>query len=99
MTVDMTQFYQLCFEGSSELLAEMEALLSKVDLAAPDPEPLNAIFRVAHSIKGGASTFDFTDVGGVLACRNESRREPHSAARGICRTARGGLNLVGSTAT
>jgi two-component system chemotaxis sensor kinase CheA len=58
----MTQFYQVFFEESSELLAEMETLLLKVDLAAPDTEELNAIFRVAHSIKGGASTFGFTDM-------------------------------------
>ena len=44
----MTQFYQVFFEESSELLAEMETLLLKVDLAAPDTEELNAIFRVAH---------------------------------------------------
>ncbi|MGB3937992.1 MAG: Hpt domain-containing protein, partial [Burkholderiales bacterium] len=62
MTVDMTQFYQVFFEESAELLAEMETLLLKVDLAAPDIEELNAIFRVAHSIKGGASTFGFTDM-------------------------------------
>ena len=62
MTVDMTQFYQVFFEESSELLAEMETLLLKIDLAAPDTEELNAIFRVAHSIKGGASTFGFTDM-------------------------------------
>jgi len=62
VTVDMTQFYQVFFEESAELLAEMETLLLKVDLAAPDTEELNAIFRVAHSIKGGASTFGFTDM-------------------------------------
>jgi two-component system chemotaxis sensor kinase CheA len=58
----MTQFYQVFFEESSELLAEMETLLLKVDMAAPDTEELNAIFRVAHSIKGGASTFGFADM-------------------------------------
>jgi len=62
VTVDMTQFYQVFFEESAELLAEMETLLLKIDLAAPDTEELNAIFRVAHSIKGGASTFGFTDM-------------------------------------
>jgi two-component system chemotaxis sensor kinase CheA len=60
--MDLTQFYQVFFEESAELLAEMETLLLKVDLAAPDSEELNAIFRAAHSIKGGASTFGFTDM-------------------------------------
>jgi two-component system chemotaxis sensor kinase CheA len=62
VTVDLTQFYQVFFEESSELLAEMETLLLKIDLAAPDKEELDAIFRVAHSIKGGASTFGFADM-------------------------------------
>jgi two-component system chemotaxis sensor kinase CheA len=61
----MTQFYQIFFEESSELLAEMETLLLKIDMAAPDKEELDAIFRVAHSIKGGASTFGFTDMAEV----------------------------------
>ncbi|HET9114179.1 MAG TPA: chemotaxis protein CheA, partial [Burkholderiales bacterium] len=37
-------------------------LLLSVDIAAPDSEDLNAIFRTAHSIKGGAATFGFTDI-------------------------------------
>ncbi len=62
MSVDMSQFYQIFFEESAELLAEMENLLLKIDMESPDVEELNAIFRVAHSIKGGASTFGFTDM-------------------------------------
>ena len=62
MSVDMSQFYQVFFEESAELLAEMENLLLKIDMESPDVEELNAIFRVAHSIKGGASTFGFTDM-------------------------------------
>ena len=31
-----------------------------LDIANPDPEDLAAIFRAAHSIKGGAATFGFT---------------------------------------
>jgi two-component system chemotaxis sensor kinase CheA len=63
--MDMTQFYQIFFDESSELLAEMESLLLKIDMAAPNAEDLDAIFRVAHSIKGGASTFGFADMTGV----------------------------------
>jgi len=62
MGVDMTEFYQVFFEEAGELLAEMETLLLDLDLAAPDAEHLNAIFRAAHSIKGGASTFGFGDM-------------------------------------
>ncbi len=62
MTIDMSQFYQVFFDEADELLAEMEKLLLNIDLAAPDDEDLNAIFRAAHSIKGGAATFGFTDI-------------------------------------
>lgn len=62
MTVDMSQFYQVFFDEAEELLAEKEKLLLAVDVSAPDSEDLNAIFRVAHSIKGGAATFGFTDI-------------------------------------
>ncbi|SCU74842.1 fused chemotactic sensory histidine kinase in two-component regulatory system with CheB and CheY: sensory histidine kinase; signal sensing protein [Cupriavidus necator] len=57
--IDITQFYQTFFEEAEELLVEMEQLLLGLDIEAPDPEHLNAIFRAAHSIKGGAATFGF----------------------------------------
>ncbi|SOZ09519.1 chemotaxis protein CheA [Cupriavidus taiwanensis] len=57
--IDITQFYQTFFEEAEELLVEMEQLLLGLDIEAPDAEHLNAIFRAAHSIKGGAATFGF----------------------------------------
>lgn len=62
MAIDMTQFYQVFFEESAEHLASMEALLLELDVSNPDAEQLNAIFRAAHSIKGSAGTFGFTDL-------------------------------------
>ncbi len=62
MSIDMSQFYQVFFEESAEHLASMESLLLALDLDAPDPDQLNAIFRAAHSIKGGSGTFGFTDM-------------------------------------
>ena len=62
MAIDMSQFYQVFFEESAEHLAAMEALLLDLDIENPDMEQLNAIFRAAHSIKGSAGTFGFTDL-------------------------------------
>ncbi len=59
MTLDITQFYQTFFDEADELLAEMERLLLEIDVGNPDIEQMNAIFRSAHSIKGGAATFGF----------------------------------------
>lgn len=62
MSTDLEQFYEVFFEESSELLAEMEMCLLGLDINSPDLEDLNAVFRAAHSIKGGAGTFGFSDM-------------------------------------
>ncbi|MES1981827.1 MAG: chemotaxis protein CheW [Pseudomonadota bacterium] len=62
MTIDMSQFYQVFFDESAEHLAGMESMLLALDLDAPDADQLNAIFRAAHSIKGGSGTFGFNDM-------------------------------------
>ena len=62
MNIDMSQFFEVFFDETDELLAEKERLLLAVDLAAPDMEDIDAIFRAAHSIKGGAATFGLTDM-------------------------------------
>ncbi|SCK05578.1 chemotaxis protein CheW [Vogesella sp. LIG4] len=62
MSFDMSQFHQVFFDETAEHLANMESLLLAIDIASPDSEDLNAIFRAAHSIKGGAATFGFSDL-------------------------------------
>jgi len=62
MTIDMSQFYQVFFEEAEEHLVAMESLLLAMDIAHPDAEDLNAIFRAAHSIKGSSGTFGFNDL-------------------------------------
>ncbi len=62
MTIDMSQFYQVFFEESAELLEEMERLLLELDVGDPGKDALNAIFRTAHSIKGGSATFGFNEI-------------------------------------
>jgi two-component system chemotaxis sensor kinase CheA len=60
--IDLSRFYQVFFEEAAENLQRMEQLLLALDVNSADDEELNAIFRCAHSIKGGAATFGFTDV-------------------------------------
>lgn len=60
--IDLSQFYQVFFEEAGENLENMEQLLLELDIEAADDEEMNAIFRCAHSIKGGAATFGFSDV-------------------------------------
>ena len=59
---DLSQFYQVFFEEAGETLAAMENMLIAFDVAAPAETDLHAIFRAAHSIKGGAAAFGFQDV-------------------------------------
>ncbi|AYD64279.1 chemotaxis protein CheA [Achromobacter sp. ES-001] len=64
--LDLSQFYETFFDEADELLAQMEQLLLELDVGSPDIEQLNAIFRAAHSIKGGAATFGcFTQLAGT----------------------------------
>ena len=62
MAIDISQFSEIFFDETEELLADLEKLLLTVDVDEPDPEDINAIFRIAHSIKGGAATFGFADL-------------------------------------
>ena len=59
---DLNQFHAIFFEEAGENLEALESMLLAIDLAAASDDDLNAVFRVAHSIKGGAATFGFTDV-------------------------------------
>lgn len=60
MSMDISDFYQTFFDEADELLADMEQHLLDLVPEDPDTEQMNAIFRAAHSIKGGAGTFGFT---------------------------------------
>ena len=61
----MQQFHQVFFDESQEHLDTMEQLLMEIDLASPDMEALNSVFRAAHSIKGGSGIFGFDGLSGL----------------------------------
>ncbi len=60
MSIDLSQFIATFLEESYEGLEIMESSLLTLDSA--DEETINTIFRAAHSIKGGAGTFGFSEV-------------------------------------
>jgi two-component system chemotaxis sensor kinase CheA len=62
MSLSLDQFRQTYLTECRELLAEMEQRLLAMDIDAVTHEDLNAIFRCAHSIKGGAGAFGFDEV-------------------------------------
>src|ERR1043166_9692341 len=54
---NLDELKQVFFIECAELLSDMEERLLKLDEGTQDKEPLNAIFRCAHSIKGGSGAF------------------------------------------
>lgn len=62
MSIDMAQFHQVFFEESFEGLDIMESGLLGMNPGEVDSEQINAIFRAAHSIKGGSGTFGFSNI-------------------------------------
>jgi two-component system chemotaxis sensor kinase CheA len=60
--INTARFNLMFFEECSEHLAEMERILVSLDDCEPNHEQLDAIFRAAHSIKGGAGMFGFQDM-------------------------------------
>ncbi len=65
MDLDLSEFVALFVEEAREHLSALEGELLSIDIAAPGAEALNAVFRAAHSIKGGAATFGLNDVIGL----------------------------------
>lgn len=62
MSIDLAQFHQVFFEESFEGLEIMESGLLSLEAGQADSETINAIFRAAHSMKGGSATFGFAEV-------------------------------------
>ena len=56
----MEEILGVFIQESREQLAEMEAGLLRMEQGDHDPETLNAIFRAAHTIKGGSGVVELT---------------------------------------
>src|SRR5258707_9679369 len=63
MSIDLSRFADSFYEEAGEHLVTMESLLLAVGARRPDENSLNAIFRAAHSIKGGALAFGHVALG------------------------------------
>jgi len=62
MAIDLNRFIATFFDEAQEHLEAIEDRAMILDSGREDPEVLNAIFRAAHSIKGGSGTFGFTQL-------------------------------------
>ncbi|HXF78232.1 MAG TPA: chemotaxis protein CheW [Usitatibacter sp.] len=62
MPIDLNRFIATFFDEAQEHLESIEDRAMALGASNKDPETLNAIFRAAHSIKGGSGTFGFTQL-------------------------------------
>ena len=62
MPIDLNRFIATFFDEAHEHLETIEEQAMALGSGREDPEILNAIFRAAHSIKGGSGTFGFTQL-------------------------------------
>jgi two-component system chemotaxis sensor kinase CheA len=62
MPIDLNRFIATFFDEAQEHLESIEERAMALGASNKDPETLNAIFRAAHSIKGGSGTFGFTQL-------------------------------------
>ncbi len=81
--VDLSQFHKTFFDESREGLDAMEAALLALDAGSDDSELVHTIFRAAHSIKGGAATFGFTDVAAFTHVAESLLEEVRSGRRPV----------------
>jgi two-component system, chemotaxis family, sensor kinase CheA len=63
MQIDVSRFRDAFYIEAAEHLQLMEAALLQLESAPQDVELLNTVFRAAHSIKGGSTTFGIDEVG------------------------------------
>ena len=83
MSIDLSQFHQVFYEESFEGLDIMESALMELDPNNIDDETINAIFRAAHSIKGGSATFGFTSISEFTHVLETLLDEVRAGKRGV----------------
>lgn len=65
MSFDLERFQAGFLDETDEHIETIEQLLLSGNAQSSDKDQLDAIFRAAHSIKGGAGTFGFTELATV----------------------------------
>ena len=66
MAIDLNRFIATFFDEAQEHLESIEERAMRLAAGRHDAEILNAIFRAAHSIKGGAGTFAFSQLADAM---------------------------------
>ncbi len=91
MTIDLSQFKQTFIEESDEGLDVLESGLLALDTGTADDEVIHAVFRAAHSIKGGAGTFGLNEIADFTHVMETLLDEMRDGRRAISKQ---GVNLL-----
>lgn len=84
MTIDLSEFHDVFFEECFERLDAMESGLLALDHGV-DMEEINAIFRAAHSIKGGSASFGFMEISALTHVMETLLDEMRDGTRPVTR--------------
>ncbi len=79
MSLDLAKYRNLFLEEGSEHLAELARALLELEKDARSPEAIDVAFRMAHSIKGMASSLGYDSIAEV-AHRFEDRMARYRSA-------------------
>jgi len=91
MSIDLSQFKQTFLEESDEGLDVLESGLLALDSGTADDEVIHAVFRAAHSIKGGAGTFGLNEIAGFTHVMETLLDEMRDGRREITKQAMNAL--------
>ena len=91
MSIDLSQFKQTFIEESDEGLDVLESGLLALDSGTADDEVIHAVFRAAHSIKGGAGTFGLNEIASFTHVMETLLDEMRDGRRAISKE---GVNLL-----
>jgi two-component system chemotaxis sensor kinase CheA len=79
--VDLAKYRALFVEEATEHLAEISRALLELEKDPARPEAIDAVFRMAHSIKGMAASLDYTAVSDLAHALEDRMQGSRSASR------------------
>ena len=79
--MDMAKYRDVFLEEATEHLAEMSRALLELEKDASRADPIDVIFRMAHSIKGMAASLDYESVTEVAHAMEDRMQRVREAGR------------------
>jgi two-component system chemotaxis sensor kinase CheA len=81
--IDVQRFLRVFLEEAADHLGTLETGLLRLEAAPDDRAVIDDVFRAAHSLKGGSSTFGLQQVGRLTHAMESRLEEVRTGASGI----------------